>query len=70
MKQIWKDYVQNKIYGIFKSKNNFQNWDLSQEAPCSRCGKTMLKSQYQGVQPDKDYSWDVDHIDSNPRNNF
>lgn len=67
LKIIWKSYVENKILRLF---SNLDEYDLTQMAPCSYCRKVMLRAQYQGVQPNKDCSWDVDHIDSNPKNNI
>ncbi|AUB31745.1 HNH endonuclease signature motif containing protein [Spiroplasma floricola] len=66
---IWKDYISNKMFKYFQ-KLDKEKWDFSQEAPCPLCGSLMLKAQYQGVQPDKKYSWDIDHINENYEDNF
>ncbi|WP_342274869.1 HNH endonuclease signature motif containing protein [Spiroplasma endosymbiont of Cantharis lateralis] len=66
---IWKDYINIKIYKYFNDLNKL-DWDLSQEAPCPYCEELMLKAQYQGFQPNKEFSWDVDHINENSKDNF
>ncbi|AGM26073.1 hypothetical protein SSYRP_v1c04810 [Spiroplasma syrphidicola EA-1] len=65
---IWKDYIENKIFDIYE-EYKLKEIDLTQESLCPECGEIILKAQYQGYQPDKDYSWDVDHINGNYRDN-
>lgn len=62
LKLIWKNYITTKI-------SSTADYDLTQSAPCPECGIAMLKAQYQGYQRDKEYSWDVDHVDENSSNN-
>jgi hypothetical protein len=72
LKEIWDSYVEDDDYieDVFKKFNLDANeFDLNQEAPCYWCGEIMLRAQYQGKQPDKWASWDVDHINSNPQDN-
>jgi hypothetical protein len=71
---IWKNYVDDKEY--IKSCINdigisidFNNFVFSQEAPCPFCGERILKAQYQGVQKNKWASWDVDHKNSDSKDN-
>jgi len=67
---IWKNYVNKKIYDYFE-EDDLNEFDLNQECPCpfAMCEGYMLKAQYQGKQPNKDYSWDIDHINGNPKDN-
>ncbi|AOX43885.1 hypothetical protein S100390_v1c05460 [Spiroplasma sp. NBRC 100390] len=65
---IWKSYAMNKVQKYFEHKD-YSKYDLFQEAPCKYCGQLMLKAQYQDIQPNKDYSWVVDYIDTNFTNN-
>lgn len=72
--ETWSDYIETKMWKLFdnNSLNKLENdkgWDFKQEAPCPKCGEKMLKAQYQGSQPNKSYSWDIDHINSDPDNN-
>lgn len=66
---IWLNYINEILWDYFKSIHD--DWDLPQEAPCSWCGRRMVKAAYIGVQQNEGpYSWDVDHIDRNHRNNY
>lgn len=65
---IWKSYIEIKMWRIFNNLNELK-WNWSQQAPCPYCGESMLKAQYQGSQPNKWASWDIDHINGNSEDN-
>jgi hypothetical protein len=65
---IWNNYVDNMVIKIFR-ENQLNSLDLTQRAPCPYCGKLMFRAQYQGVQPNQGFSWDIDHINGNSDNN-
>lgn len=72
--EIWLYYINSRMWDIFNNDrlNELQDsgsYIYAQAAPCPFCGEKMLKAQYQGVQPDKSFSWDIDHIDNNPTRN-
>jgi len=70
-RKIWNDYINNKMWERFNEEALKEaNWDWNQAAPCPYCGKKMLRAQYQGLQPDKEFSWDIDHIKNSTNNSL
>lgn len=66
---IWLNYINEILWNYYESIHD--DWDLTQEAPCSWCGKRMVKGTYfDGSKNEGRYSWDVDHIDNNHKNNY
>ncbi|ASP28792.1 hypothetical protein SCORR_v1c10200 (plasmid) [Spiroplasma corruscae] len=72
LKEIWDDYVDNKIWKIF-DRNDLMSWEFGfvDKAPCParNCGKVMIRSQYLGNQPAGKHCWDVDHINEDSSDN-
>lgn len=72
LKEIWISYVEDTEYISNLAERadiDLEDFNLNQNSPCPWCGEIMIRAQYQGDQPDKWGSWDVDHIDGNPKNN-